>query len=166
MYTHECSHSYKYTLKYTHIPVGTNLNRDLLAFLLPFPPSISSFLRMVLWSEACAHLSEQALLCPSLVQAHHPPTPSPCCHPHQAGPAKLPRTKQLFLWRPMTRGVASSGKCFKKYFHVVFSPFWGLKKKKIHFRRWLRKPCPFQAYIGMGCIILTHLSSCPGSSFP
>lgn len=93
--------------------------------------SISSFLRMVLWSEACAHLSEQALLCPTLVQAHCPPMPSPCCHPYQAGPAKLPCTKQLFLRRPMTRGVASPGKCFKKYFHVLFSPFWGLKKKFI-----------------------------------
>lgn len=69
-----------------HTPAGTNLNRDLLPFLLLFPPSISSLLGMVLQSEGCAHSSAQALLCPSLVQGYPPPMPSPCCHPHEAGP--------------------------------------------------------------------------------
>lgn len=48
--------------------------------------------------------------------------PSPCCHPHQAGPAELPCTNQFSPWRPMTRDVASPANAFKNIF--TFSSFF------------------------------------------
>lgn len=94
-------HVHANTHSNAHTPVGRNLNRDLMAFLLLCPPSIGSFLRMVLWSQACTHSSGQTLLCPTLVQTHPPP---PCHHPHCQVQLNCHAQSSSSFWRPMTRG--------------------------------------------------------------
>lgn len=113
IHTHINVHTNAHSI--THTPAGINLNRNLLVGFLPTVSSIHELLSQdsVAARGSCTVIpfwSWSILLICSVPAAI------------LIGQVQLncPAKSISSLWRLMTKGVASSGKHFKKYFHVLF----------------------------------------------
>lgn len=98
-----------------HTPAGTNLNRTLLAGFLPTVSSIHELL-----SQDSAAVRGLCIIIPVWFWSIFLICSVPATILIRQVQLNCPIKTIYSLWRPMARGVASSGKSFKNYFHVFF----------------------------------------------